>query len=525
MITSPYRACILAASLAACAGAARGDAVDVIFSRANGASSIVPGALDAAGNPVVAHFQGMFEFFLSPDGTRWIMRATSDQPTSVNQFLVRGGGLTGSAFLQKAQPFPGAPAGEVVNFPLGLNGYPFNANNDFAVGIRVTGNAQSFFCRILRYTGGVGAAMFQTGDPYVGAVDGILLGTSLDSFHLRGDGVIGWRDFTTGASFAHTPITVYNSIKFLQSNVDTVTTLDGLGTVGLSSIIGAGNFGDFLTSSDGALVVVRGLADLDGSLSNSSGDAAVVVVNGRIIAQVGLPLPGEASITPTSIDQTSIAPNNDLYMRGTYSGGAWATKNGSLIAKSGDAVGSHAWAFPLSSLQSSFYAIAGNSRGDWVIMGKTTNPTLETDDVVVVNGRVVLREGDPVPVDLDNDGVLDTAQVGRALYTSLAFPISSNNGQVGLAPDKSVYLLANLRTNDLFFDVAPFLDSAGYSLLRIRPRCLADFNNSGAVTVQDIFDFLAAYFSGDARADINASGTVTVQDIFDFLALYFSGCP
>jgi hypothetical protein len=56
------------------------------------------------------------------------------------------------------------------------------------------------------------------------------------------------------------------------------------------------------------------------------------------------------------------------------------------------------------------------------------------------------------------------------------------------------------------------------------PACRADFNGSGAVTVQDIFDFLAAYFSADARADVNDSGTVTVQDIFDFLALYFAGC-
>lgn len=55
--------------------------------------------------------------------------------------------------------------------------------------------------------------------------------------------------------------------------------------------------------------------------------------------------------------------------------------------------------------------------------------------------------------------------------------------------------------------------------------CVADFNGSGQVSVQDIFDFLAAYFMGDARADVNGSGAITVQDIFDFLAAYFMGCP
>jgi hypothetical protein len=57
-----------------------------------------------------------------------------------------------------------------------------------------------------------------------------------------------------------------------------------------------------------------------------------------------------------------------------------------------------------------------------------------------------------------------------------------------------------------------------------RPRCAADFNGSGAVSVQDIFDFLAAYFSQDPRADFNHSGLISVQDIFDFLAAYFAGC-
>ena len=56
------------------------------------------------------------------------------------------------------------------------------------------------------------------------------------------------------------------------------------------------------------------------------------------------------------------------------------------------------------------------------------------------------------------------------------------------------------------------------------PSCIADFNNSGGVSVQDIFDFLAGYFSGDPRADVNGSGAVTVQDIFDFLSAYFGGC-
>jgi hypothetical protein len=58
------------------------------------------------------------------------------------------------------------------------------------------------------------------------------------------------------------------------------------------------------------------------------------------------------------------------------------------------------------------------------------------------------------------------------------------------------------------------------------PGCPADFNGSGPPpSVQDIFDFLAAYFAQDPRADFNGVGGLTVQDLFDFLAAYFTGCP
>ncbi len=54
--------------------------------------------------------------------------------------------------------------------------------------------------------------------------------------------------------------------------------------------------------------------------------------------------------------------------------------------------------------------------------------------------------------------------------------------------------------------------------------CRANVNAVGGLTVQDIFDFLAAYFAGNASADFNQVGGLTVQDIFDFLSAYFAGC-
>lgn len=54
--------------------------------------------------------------------------------------------------------------------------------------------------------------------------------------------------------------------------------------------------------------------------------------------------------------------------------------------------------------------------------------------------------------------------------------------------------------------------------------CPADFNGSGAISVQDIFDYLGAFFSNDPRADFNDSASISVQDIFDFLNAWFAGC-
>ncbi len=61
--------------------------------------------------------------------------------------------------------------------------------------------------------------------------------------------------------------------------------------------------------------------------------------------------------------------------------------------------------------------------------------------------------------------------------------------------------------------------------LKPAPVCSADFNGVNGITVQDIFDFLGAWFAGDPRADFDASGSITVQDIFGFLGAWFAGCP
>ncbi len=58
---------------------------------------------------------------------------------------------------------------------------------------------------------------------------------------------------------------------------------------------------------------------------------------------------------------------------------------------------------------------------------------------------------------------------------------------------------------------------------RLAPCCSADFNQNGVLTVDDIFDFLNAWFAALPGADFNGGG-LAVQDIFDFLNAWFGGC-
>lgn len=69
----------------------------------------------------------------------------------------------------------------------------------------------------------------------------------------------------------------------------------------------------------------------------------------------------------------------------------------------------------------------------------------------------------------------------------------------------------------------PIVDMGAYEF-QPPAACAADFNGSGDVNVQDIFDYLAAWFTGTSAADYNGDGPVNVSDIFAFLSGWFAGC-
>jgi hypothetical protein len=153
-----------------------------------------------------------------------------------------------------------------------------------------------------------------------------------------------------------------------------------------------------------------------------------------------------------------------------------------------------------------------NGRLDYTIGIPSVQTTLPAQGAVV-QGLVAVKAAAEVDgalgrVDLYVDGqyvdsdylapytfVWDASAAAGGTHTIVTKAYELQNGTEGVAPPISVSI-----------------------------RCQGDFNGVGGVTVQDIFDFLAAYFAGSPAADVNGVGGVTVQDIFDFLGAYFTVC-
>jgi hypothetical protein len=151
--------------------------------------------------------------------------------------------------------------------------------------------------------------------------------------------------------------------------------------------------------------------------------------------------------------------------------------------------------------------------GDVLAAWDVTNNTLEA---LVLNRRVLVKEGDAV--DLDGDGMIETTSILTNLTGTASAGVSGRFG-----PGNSrlrVIFLADVDT----LGTTSTLDDTNAAFTMI--ICLADYNRQNGVTVQDIFDFLAAWNDNNLEADFNVDGMVSVQDIFDFLSAWNGGpCP
>lgn len=144
---------------------------------------------------------------------------------------------------------------------------------------------------------------------------------------------------------------------------------------------------------------------------------------------------------------------------------------------------------------------------------------------LVVNRRIVLRQGDDLPLGVASNGTTIYGDMTNILgQHNMVLSDRAANGSL------TVFVVANVEPRETSSDPGVTPDGRIQALYKIVvPKilvagCAADFDSDGHVTVSDIFTFLAAWFAGNPSADVNGSGNVAVNDIFEFLALWFSGC-
>jgi hypothetical protein len=524
--------------LVAACGVAQG-AVQVIYTKIpTSPTSLVPGARDLAGAPVVTNFRAMEILRVSPDGNHWVLVARNQLGSDLETMVLKGAGVFGAMFAQEGQPIPGGAAGELYDFFGSLIGR-FNANNDFAFSARARGGVASTFQKVLHWNSVTGFTIrFQMGDLISGLSDtgtsgDEIVGNSVSSIHLFNDGRIGAHDLSVGnIASARRPVLMYKAAGpgntgaingFKQSGVDTVTAFGG---VGISLLTGISD--TFLTTPDGAHWGVTGTVNPGG------GNVAFYAFDGAIRLQAGQALPSSALVASTFVGH-ELTPDGSWHVRGGTGAAAYAVRDDVLIAAAGSPIttgSTETW------VGTAFTAFNGNNAGDFMLAGKSNNADPNVDDVIVINNnRVILREGDPV--DVNGNGLFDdNAFVGRGNNTVTAWVA----GGMSITANREVFAIVNLKDGaGVDLNSNPVF-GAPNAFVKIT-WCHADLDNDGligngglpdgGVDVNDLLFFLSAFEAGSALADLDndgdpAQGTpdggVDVNDLLFFLARFEAGC-
>ncbi|MBX3375712.1 MAG: hypothetical protein KF678_01760 [Phycisphaeraceae bacterium] len=486
-----------------------------IFSNVAGASNNVVPTVGGVFNPGVGSASAFDRAFVSPNGSLWILGALKDDPTDDKDIIIVGTGTS----------MAGAVTVAVEDSPT-----TFDPTRTYAILDQVMGiNNAGQFCFtadldgattddevLVLFDGANFVPVIREGSP--SPIAGQNFGLTIDAAHILADGTVRYR---AALSPATTKFILGESTGTVLSETDVSIPTGQL--VAPDQSVDLFSASRFTSSSSGASHIWHG--DLNGPTTTD----LVMVVNGGVVAQEGVPLPG--GIYPGVNLVTLYADNGSQVM--SPNGNHWAfratmadtidvvVKNGALVAKTDDPItpgSTELWDDVVFSV--TFFMNAVNDNGDMVIGGVTNNPDVNFDGVLVYhpNGGtpvVLAREGDPI--DLDGNGSFDDD----------AFIDIFGNDDGVLTNDGKFYFVAsiqnslNVSTGNAFLVINVPTPPSG---------CYANCDQSSGsplLTANDFQCFLNKFAANDTYANCDQStGTplLTANDFQCFLNKFAAGC-
>ncbi|MCC5786398.1 MAG: hypothetical protein JJU33_06845 [Phycisphaerales bacterium] len=492
--------------------------VDTIFTNiASQANSAVPGrSFEQFNNNPSGTLNSAFDRpFVSPDGSRWILRATTNASTTTSQVVLVGSGTQGQYAIGRGDPEPFAGGTRSLS-----NIDPSVSINDAGSWVIRTRD-NGFFPDISHYVLKFDATTSEFSTPIR---DGDQIPTLTDVFHgdsfivpvIDNAGRVGVQSTNiqgTDVTGANNAALVLGDQLLLRKGVDGPTGLNvGPDATWLSFALNS-----FELDASGDTYLIRG------NISEPSGNSGVMAIDNTAVIQNNVPIPGNTVLSgnPSAVIFATISGSGDWIARGFASGAEdrFVAHNGEVVGWLGGPTGlADGSVWDRTNFSQLFFGIAVNNIGDFAIGGWTDNDDIGRAKVFVLyceNGEAheIIRSGDPV--DLSGNGQLDDN----------AYMDQWQNDRVFLT-ETHLYFVAQVRDR---FDAGGNIFGQGFFRVELpscdgTTPCAPDLNGDGVVDADDFFLFLQLFAAGDPRADFNNDGVIDADDFFAFLNAFAAGC-
>jgi hypothetical protein len=447
---------------------------------------------------------------LSPDGSKYVMRIRSDQATTVDEYFMTApvDGSAAPTFVLQEGVTDIDPSGTVRLY----------TTTDLVPGVNNSGDVVTSGDTDAATTADEMVAKTVSGATSIVAaeaqsVDGVTIGTNQTSCGIDNNGRAYF-------AFVGNPVNTSDQRTVVEDGSGGFTRLAAEGATVPTGQVGGGSLAWSTFTNNISSHGSRNAAGDTLLVGTLTGTVDVVTLNDAVQVMDGSTVAGG---TVTAINGAELRGSHVAIYGSNSNGDDWAMVDGVVVAKKGDPIftGSYeTWGD--GAFAAGFFMFTCDESGNYVAGGLTNNSATTSDAVLVYNGTTLIaREGDPV--DLDGNGSFDDDAYIRTFRDDR---ISLSNGVLAFVVE--IRSAANSCGG-----AVKAADAVIFVTLAV--PCPGDFNNSGNVDADDLFDFLDAWFASnpsmpmdmnwDARVDVDGNNQIDADDLFTFLDIWFATNP